>query len=136
MTQQPERGQNVAVDRPGQDQQLGHEVLQNAYRTVYRAIPQRSFDGCRRRYHSLMAWSLRSVIPVWVLALLGAVAVGAFAPSRSLTWIPIVLAASVLLTMAIQLALQRKEGLVTRMMASLGGALVICAVATGILAIV
>ena len=83
-----------------------------------------------------MAWSLRSVIPVWVLALLGAVAVGVFAASRSLTWIPIVLAASVLLTMAIQLALQRKEGLVTRMMASLGGALVICAVATGILAIV
>jgi len=83
-----------------------------------------------------MAWSLRSVIPVWVLALLGAVAVGVFAASRSLTWIPIVLAASVLLTMAIQLALQRKEGLVTRMMASLGGALVICAVATGILAFV
>ena len=83
-----------------------------------------------------MAWSLRSVIPVWVLALLGAVAVGVFAASRSLTWIPIVLAASVLLTIAIQLALQRKEGLVTRMMASLGGALVICAVATGILAIV
>jgi len=83
-----------------------------------------------------MAWSLRSVIPVWVLALLGAVAVGAFAASLSLTWIPIVLAASVLLTMAIQLALQRKEGLVTRMMASLGGALVICAVATGILALV
>lgn len=83
-----------------------------------------------------MAWSLRSVIPVWVLALLGAVAVGVFAASRSLTWIPIVLAASVLLTMAIQLALQRKEGLVTRMMASLGGALVICAVATGILALV
>ena len=83
-----------------------------------------------------MAWSLRSVIPVWVLALLGAVAVGVFDASRSLTWIPIVLAASVLLTMAIQLALQRKEGLVTRMMASLGGALVICAVATGILAIV
>jgi len=83
-----------------------------------------------------MAWSLRSVIPVWVVALLGVVAVGAFAASRSLTWIPIVLAASVLLTMAIQLALQRKEGLVTRMMASLGGALVICAVATGILALV
>ena len=83
-----------------------------------------------------MAWSLRSVIPVWVVALLGVVAVGVFAASRSLTWIPIVLAASVLLTMAIQLALQRKEGLVTRMMASLGGALVICAVATGILAIV
>jgi len=83
-----------------------------------------------------MAWSLRSVVPVWVVALLGVVAVAVFAASRSLTWIPIVLAASVLLTMAIQLALQRKEGLVTRMMASLGGALVICAVATGILALV
>jgi hypothetical protein len=83
-----------------------------------------------------MAWSLRSVIPVWVAALLGVVVVGVFAASRSLTWIPIVLAGSVLLTMAIQLALQRKEGLVTRMMASLGGALLICAVASGILVLV
>lgn len=83
-----------------------------------------------------MAWSLRSVIPVWVVALAGAIAVGVFAASSSLTWLPIVLAGSVLVTMAIQLALQRKEGLVTRMMASLGGALIICAVATGILALV
>jgi len=82
-----------------------------------------------------MAWSLRSVIPVWLVALAGAVAVGVFAASASLTWLPIVLAASVLVTMAIQLALQRKEGLVTRMMASLGGALVICALASGILAL-
>jgi hypothetical protein len=85
-----------------------------------------------------MAWSLRSVIPVWVVALIGAVVVGVFAPhdsaaGGSLTWLPIVLAGSVLVTMAIQLALQRKEGLVVRMMASLGGALVICAVASGIL---
>lgn len=85
-----------------------------------------------------MAWSLRSVVPVWVVALAGALVVGAVAPrgsgaSAALTWLPIVLAGSVLLTMAIQLALQRKEGLVTRMAASLGGALVICAVATGIL---
>jgi len=82
-----------------------------------------------------MAWSLRSVIPVWVVALAGAIAVGVFAASAWLTWLPIVLAGSVLLTMAIQLALQRKEGLVTRMMASLGGALVICALASGILAL-
>ena len=82
-----------------------------------------------------MAWSLRSVIPVWVVALAGAVAVGVFSASASLTWLPIVLAGSVLVTMAIQLALQRKEGLVTRMMASLGGALVICALASGILAL-
>lgn len=87
-----------------------------------------------------MAWSLRSVIPIWVVALAGAVVVGVLAPHNggivaALTWLPIVLAGSVLLTMAIQLALQRKEGLVSRMMASLGGALVICAVATGILAL-
>ena len=88
-----------------------------------------------------MAWSLRSVIPVWVIALGGAILVGVFAPRSSdtggpLAWLPIVLAGSVLVTMAIQLALQRKEGLVTRMMASLGGALVICAVASGILLLV
>lgn len=83
-----------------------------------------------------MAWSLRSVIPVWVVALAGAIVVGVFAASSSLIWLPIVLAGSVLVTMAIQLALQRKEGLVTRMMASLGGALIICAVATGILVLV
>jgi hypothetical protein len=82
-----------------------------------------------------MAWSLRGVIPVGVVALVGAVVVGVFAASSSLTWLPIVLAGSVLVTMAIQLALQRKEGLVIRMMASLGGALVICAVASGILAL-
>jgi hypothetical protein len=87
-----------------------------------------------------MAWSLRSVVPVWVLALAGAVVVGVLAPASgrsatSLTWLPIVLAGSVLVTFAIQLALQRKEGLVIRMMASLGGALVICALATGILAL-
>ena len=88
-----------------------------------------------------MAWSLRSVIPVWVVAIAGAAVVGVFAPHHSatggpLTWLPIVLAGSVLVTMAIQLALQRKEGLVVRMMASLGGALVICALAGGILTLI
>jgi hypothetical protein len=83
-----------------------------------------------------MAWSLRSVVPVWVVALAGAIAVGVYAAPVAQTWLPIVLAGSVLVTMAIQLALQRKEGLVTRMMASLGGALVICAVAAAVLALV
>ena len=82
-----------------------------------------------------MAWSLRSVVPVWVIALAGSIVVGVFAASAALTWLPIVLAGSVLVTFAVQLALQRKEGLVIRMMASLGGALVICALATGVLAL-
>lgn len=82
-----------------------------------------------------MAWQLRSVIPVWVLALAGAIVGAALAASSFLTWLPIVLASCVLVTFAIQLALQRKDGLVTRMMASLGGALIILAVATAALAI-
>jgi hypothetical protein len=87
-----------------------------------------------------MARQLRSVIPVWVLALAGAVLVGVLVPRESvlgssLTWLPIVLAGCVLVTFAIQLALQRKEGLVTRLMASLGGALVILAIATAVLAL-
>ena len=83
-----------------------------------------------------MAWQLRSVIPVWVIALAGAIVGASLAASSYLTWLPIVLAGCVLITFAIQLALQRKEGLVTRMMASLGGALVILAVATAVLALV
>ncbi|MGN6271995.1 MAG: hypothetical protein ACTHMQ_02780 [Protaetiibacter sp.] len=80
-----------------------------------------------------MAISLRSVIPVWIGALLGAVAVGIFALPGTLTWIPVVMAAAVLLTFAIQLSLARKEGLVERIMASLGGALIVLVVATGVL---
>ncbi len=82
-----------------------------------------------------MAWQLRSVIPVWVVALVGAIVVGVLAASTALTWLPIVLAGCVLVSFVIQLALQRRDGLVTRMLASLGGALVILAVATAILAL-
>lgn len=82
-----------------------------------------------------MIWQLRSVLPVWMIALAGAILVGVLAASAALTWLPLVLAGCVLVTFAIQLALHRKEGLVSRMMASLGGALVILAVATAVLAI-
>jgi hypothetical protein len=77
--------------------------------------------------------SLRSVIPVWVAAALGAVAVGVFAPLAPLTWLPVVMAAAVLLTFTIQLSLARKEGLVERMMASFGGALAILVFATALI---
>jgi hypothetical protein len=80
-----------------------------------------------------VAISLRSVIPVWIGAALGAVAVGVFALPGTLTWIPVVMAAAVLLTFTIQLSLARKEGLVERIMASLGGALIVLVVATGVL---
>ena len=77
---------------------------------------------------------LRTVLPVWALVLLGAILIAVFAPADEyLTWLPIALGVGVLVTFSIQLALLRKEGLVTRVMVSLGGSVVILAVATAIL---
>jgi hypothetical protein len=70
---------------------------------------------------------------VWIAALVGAVIVGLLAQEQFLTWIPVVAAAAVLLTFVIQLSLQRKEGLVARMIASVGGVLVILGVTTVVL---
>lgn len=75
----------------------------------------------------------RSILPVWLTTLAAAIVVAIAAGSAYLTWLPVVLAGSVLLTSAIQLALRRKEGLVTRMIVSIGGALVILAVMSAIL---
>jgi len=78
-----------------------------------------------------VAWQSRSILPVWGLAVVGAVLVAALAGTAYLVWLPVVLAASVLLTFVVQLALQRKEGLVSRMLASIGGAFVLL-LATGL----
>jgi hypothetical protein len=75
------------------------------------------------------------VLPVWIAATLGSIAVGLLAADAYLTWLPVVLAGCVLLTFVIQLALRRKEGLVTRMIGSVAGALVIVAIATLVLAV-
>lgn len=55
------------------------------------------------------------------------------APSGIYRWLAVVLAVVVLLTFIIQLALPTREGLVLRMAASIGGAAVLLAVATGVL---
>ncbi len=79
--------------------------------------------------------TLPSALPVWVLAVVGAVLIGVFSPStRYLTWLPVVFALCVLATFVIQLSLPVKKGLVTRMFASIGGAAVLLAIATGGLA--
>ena len=84
-----------------------------------------------------MTWQLGSVLPVWVLSIVGAVIVGVVVPHDDhLTWIGIVLAAAVIVTFAIQLALQRTDGFVMRAMASIGVSVVILAIATGVLALV
>ncbi len=77
-----------------------------------------------------MPTSLFSVIPVWVAALAGAVVVGIVAPGSAFVWLPVVMAVAILLTFVIQLGVSRKEGLVSRIVASLAGALGILVVAT------
>ena len=74
-------------------------------------------------------------MPVWLATLAAAIVVGITAGDAYLTWLPVVLAGALLLTFAIQLVLSRKEQLVTRMIFSIGGALVILVVATGVLAL-
>jgi hypothetical protein len=77
----------------------------------------------------------RTILPVWLVTLAAAIAVGVLAGAAYLTWLPVVLAGITILTFAIQLTLQRKEETVTRIIFSVGGALVILLVATGVLAL-
>jgi hypothetical protein len=80
---------------------------------------------------------LASIIPVWVVAVVGAVLVGVLtSPSHLYGWLSVMLALCVILTFIIQLALSTKEGLVMRTAASIGGAVILLAVATGILVLV
>ena len=84
-----------------------------------------------------MTTQLKSIVPVWVLALAGLVVVLAASPrSDAIGWFPIVLAACVVATFGIQLALPRKTGFVDRVVASVCGALVLLTAATVILAAV
>ncbi|MCU1416597.1 MAG: hypothetical protein JWP32_771 [Schumannella sp.] len=78
----------------------------------------------------------RTILPVWLTTLGLVLVVGVVAGSAYLTWLPLVLAAVLLLTFVIQLALRRKEQLVTRMIFSIGGAMVILIVATAVLALI
>ena len=75
-------------------------------------------------------------MPVWLATAVAAIIVGLTAGDAFLTWLPVVLAGTLLLTFAIQLILSRKEELVTRMIFSIGGSLVILVIATVALALV
>ena len=82
-----------------------------------------------------MTSRLSSIVPVWVVAIVGAVLVGVIAtPSGGYRWLAIVLVVVVLLTFIIQLALPSKQGLVMRMAASIGGGVILLALATAVLA--
>jgi hypothetical protein len=77
---------------------------------------------------------LASIVPVWVVAIVGAVLIGLIvAPHEIYRSLSILLAITVLLTFVIQLFLPSKEGLVVRTAASIGGSVILLAVATGVL---
>ncbi len=80
---------------------------------------------------------LRTVIPVWAAAVVAAVVIGVVVdPSAYLDWLLIAMASLVVLTFGLQLALFEKNGLVDRMLASLGGGILILAAATVVLTLV
>ncbi len=81
-----------------------------------------------------MTTQLRTVIPVWVASALAAVFIALATPAdQYLQWLPIAMAAALLLTFCIQLAIVQKEGLVHRVMLSAVGAILILGAATFIL---
>jgi len=77
---------------------------------------------------------LASIIPIWLLVIAASIAVALVSPGfEFFTWLPIVLAAAVILTFCVQLGIRRKEGFNGRLALSTGGAFVIVAVAAAIL---
>lgn len=77
-----------------------------------------------------------SVLPVWALALVGAITVlVGTAPESHLAWLAIIMAVCILFTFALQLVVAEKDGLVNRMTASLVGSVLILALATGVAAL-
>jgi hypothetical protein len=77
----------------------------------------------------------KSVVPVWLLALGGVIAVVGLTPAGEvLGWFPVVLAFATIATFAVQIALRRKTGFVVRVLLSVCGAVVILALATVVLA--
>jgi hypothetical protein len=72
---------------------------------------------------------IASVLPVWVLVALACVLVATLTTGfEYFTWLPIVLAASIIVTFCVQLAIQRKEGFNGRLHLSAGGSFVIVSV--------
>jgi len=75
-----------------------------------------------------------TVSAVWGFALAAAVLIAIFShPAYDGAWLSLALGASVVLALVIQIATQEKRGFVTRLASSVSGALVILAIATGVI---
>ncbi|WP_166877468.1 hypothetical protein [Salinibacterium sp. ZJ450] len=80
-----------------------------------------------------MTWRPISIVPVWVGVVFAAVAVLIVAPPSSyLSWLAVIFGTSLLVTFALQLVLQEKEGLVGRIVLSIAGSVILLAVATAV----
>jgi hypothetical protein len=77
---------------------------------------------------------VKSVTPIWLIALIGAVLVGVLShPGQYFVMLPVVLGVIVIVTFIVQLGLVRPEGFVDRVAASIAGSMVILAVASLVL---
>ena len=80
-----------------------------------------------------MSWQWKSVVVVWLFALVCVVLTGLLSlPGQAMVWIGLSFAGCVIGTLCVQLATGRKEGYVNRVTMSLVGAVVVLAGATGI----
>lgn len=81
-----------------------------------------------------MSLLMRSVVPVWIVSILAVIAVGVFVtPDMYLVFLPVVLGLVLLVTFGIQLLVPVRKGFVDRVSASVGGAVLILAIATVVL---
>jgi uncharacterized membrane protein len=79
---------------------------------------------------------LRSIVAVWLLAVVGAVLTAALSEQgERLTWIGLTLAGCTLATLSLQIAAGEKVGYVRRVTASITGAVIVLAAATGVFAL-
>ncbi len=75
-----------------------------------------------------------TVSAVWAFAIVASVLIGVFSHrEHDGAWLSLALAASVVLALCIQLATQEKRGFVHRLASSVSGALIILAIATGVI---
>jgi hypothetical protein len=84
-----------------------------------------------------VSWQWRSIVVVWLLALVFAVLVGLLAaPGQGLAWVGLSLAGCTILTLCVQIGTGRKDGYVSRVTASIVGAVIVLAAATGVFAVI
>ncbi len=78
-----------------------------------------------------MSRTIATALPVWVVVAAAAIVVAVFVP-RELWWgiLPVIAGGAMLLTFAIQVSLQSKDGLVTRMLVTVSGVFVLLAAAS------